>query len=120
MNYPNLSINHQNGSKNYILPNTVKPSLWIQLWAWLSRSVPEQRVYYNLYFKAIFPSHIEVKKGNVYLDKASGVKLVILRISVLGKPKRKSVQFCTLLPLKEKDKNRIDLPLYLKYMGNAN
>lgn len=118
MKHPNLHINHHNGSRNYVMPTTVKPSVWIRVAAWAFRFVPEPRVYYSIYFKVILRGHELIKKGDVYLDRASGVKLVVLRISELSN-NRRSVQLCTLLPLKEKDRNKINIPLYLKYLGNT-
>lgn len=117
MKYPNLYINPQNGSLNRISPTTVKPPVWVRLWAWLSNSVPDPVTYYDLYFKASFPKETEIRKGAVYLDKASAKKLVVLSIVSVGRTKRKYVQFRTLFQIKESDKSKINLPLCLKYAG---
>ncbi len=119
MKRPNLLVNHHNGSRNYVMPRTIKPSILLKFFAWVFQIVLKPNTYYDIYFKSIVPSDTIIKKGDVYLDKTSGIKLIVLRYSTFNDNKRKSIQFCTLYPLKEKEKNKIELPLYLKYLGNT-
>jgi hypothetical protein len=118
MNHPNIHITRNTGSKNYIIPNILKLSYPSRVFAWMFRYVPEPTIVYNIYVKSIFHGHSEVKKGDVYLDKSSCIKLVVLKVSLYPKTQR-TIQFCTLIPLNKKDSGKINFPLLLKYLGSS-
>jgi hypothetical protein len=118
MNHPNIHIPFHTGSKNYIYPITLKASFWVRIWSRLFQFIPEPKIVYNIYIKNVFWGHSEVKKGDVYLDKSSCIKLVVLKVHLYPKATR-TIQFCTLLPVNEKEKNKINFPMLLKYIGTT-
>lgn len=118
MKRPNLLVTHHNGSQNCIRPRILMPSLLLKAYSWIFKYTPTPRILYDVYFKAVLPVSTVIKKGDVYLDKSSGKRLIVISYYVFNKGRSISVQFCTQNSLIEKEKNCIKLPLFLKYLGN--